>query len=253
MALTDSARQKLAIACGDPSVGAELQAKVGDITAANTFSGTQTFSTIVATTGTVTTTNVGASGTAGTLNVFPTTASKGKISIAATDNTSNDTITVTNQAFGQATTLTIRDPLAAAANIEPVLTTVVTLTSAQILALHTTPITVISAPGANKAIMVLSVEARHAGGTAYGNIAAGDDVQLRYTDGTGAIAFTIETTGFLDQTTAQLRHNPANEDGPYAPVANAALVAHLPGAIDTGNFDLILRIRYLIVPTNYTS
>jgi len=44
MALSDMARMKLAIACGDPSVGAELQTKMADITVANTVAGTQTFS-----------------------------------------------------------------------------------------------------------------------------------------------------------------------------------------------------------------
>lgn len=54
--------------------------------------------------------DVGASGTAGSLDIFPTTASKGKIAITATNNTNNDTISITNAAMGQATALTIPDP-----------------------------------------------------------------------------------------------------------------------------------------------
>lgn len=59
--------------------------------------------------------NLGASGTAGTLYVFPTTASKGKLKLSATDNTADYQVAITNAAFGQAATLTIPDPGAATA------------------------------------------------------------------------------------------------------------------------------------------
>ena len=266
MSLSDNARMKLGIAAADISVGKELQDKVGDITASNTFSGTQTFSTIVATTGTVTTlgsttgnittvnaTNIdaGASGTAGSVDVFPGTAASGKFTITCTNQTGDTAVTLTAGAMGQATVLTIRDPLTTVGSIDPEQIVVVTLTSAQILALHTTPITVIAAPGANKAIHILSVQARHAAGTAYANIAAGDDIQLRYTDGSGGIAATIETTGFMDSTAALNAFGWISELG-FLATANAVVVAHLVGAIDTGDFDVLLRIRYKIVATNFT-
>jgi hypothetical protein len=57
----------------------------------------------------ITNIDAGASGTAGSIDIFPTTASKGKIALAATANTNNDTLTITNAAYGQATTLTIPD------------------------------------------------------------------------------------------------------------------------------------------------
>lgn len=53
--------------------------------------------------------NLGASGTAGTLNVYPTTAAKGKIKLSATDNTADYQVAITNAAYGQASTLTIPD------------------------------------------------------------------------------------------------------------------------------------------------
>lgn len=271
MALSDNARVKLAIAAGDISVGEELQTKMADKSAAQTFTGTQTFSTIVSTNSTLTnatittltgtTANVptvnatnidaGASGTAGSVDVFPTTASKGKFTVTATDNTGDTTTTLTNAAMGQASVISVRDPLAATAVIDPEQIAVVTLTSAQILSLHTTPITVIAAPGANKAIHILSVQARHAGGTAYANIAAGDNLELRYTDGSGGIAATIETTGFLDSTAALNAFGWISDLG-FLATANAVVVAHLIGAIDTGNFDVLLRIRYKIVATNFS-
>lgn len=53
---------------------------------------------------TVNATNIdaGASGTAGTVDVFPTTASKGKLTIQAADNTTNHNLIVTNQAVNGA-------------------------------------------------------------------------------------------------------------------------------------------------------
>ncbi len=74
-----------------------------------TINGTKTIAALV-------TTNIdcGASGTAGTLDIFPTTASKGKIAFAATANTNNDTTTITNAAQGGAYTYTIPDAGASA-------------------------------------------------------------------------------------------------------------------------------------------
>lgn len=71
----------------------------------------------VITTAGITNVDVGASGTAGTLDVFPTTASKGKLAITCTDQTGNTTAALVAGAMGQATTVTIPDPLAAAANV----------------------------------------------------------------------------------------------------------------------------------------
>ena len=53
--------------------------------------------------------HAGASGTAGTLSSYPTTALKGKLLVSATDNTGDHTITLTNVAHGQATVVTIPD------------------------------------------------------------------------------------------------------------------------------------------------
>lgn len=58
--------------------------------------------------------DLGASGTAGTLDIFPTTASKGKLTFVATDSTGNTTTTVTNAAQAGAVTYTIPDAGASA-------------------------------------------------------------------------------------------------------------------------------------------
>lgn len=133
----------------------------------------------------------------------------------------------------------------------------VTISSAQLLALNATPITLVAAPGANKAIILEGVVAYHAGGTAYAGIAAGEDISLKYTNGSGQEVAVIETTGFLDQTTAQVRYAKpqtgaiaAGTVSSITPVANAALVAHmLVGEITTGDFALKLRVYYRVVPT----
>jgi hypothetical protein len=58
---------------------------------------------------------IGKSGTAGTLRIYPTTASKGDLKFVCADSAANYEITLTNASFGQAATLTIPDPGAATA------------------------------------------------------------------------------------------------------------------------------------------
>lgn len=58
--------------------------------------------------------DAGASGIAGTVDIFPSTASKGKNAFTATDNAGNTTNTITNAAQAGARTFTIPDPGASA-------------------------------------------------------------------------------------------------------------------------------------------
>jgi len=58
--------------------------------------------------------DAGSSGTAGTVDVFPGTASKGKIAITAANSTGDTTTTIVNAAQAAARTYTIPDALAAA-------------------------------------------------------------------------------------------------------------------------------------------
>jgi len=60
--------------------------------------------------------DAGASGTVGTLDVFPTTASKGKLAFTCTDQTGDTTVTVDADAMGQASTISIPDPGGATAD-----------------------------------------------------------------------------------------------------------------------------------------
>lgn len=147
-------------------------------------------------------------------------------------------------------------------NIKKNRTVVKTITSAQLLALHATPVEMIPAPGDGFFIRINSWTVRHGTGTAYAGIASGEDLALKYTNASGVnAAGVIETTGFLDQTTAQIR-TAGGSSGSSAgsatpsditPVNNAAIVANLlVGEITTGNFDLQVLIDYDIIATDFT-
>jgi len=136
--------------------------------------------------------------------------------------------------------------------IEKDLTIVVEVTSAQLLALFTTPISIIPAPGAGYYAKPKRMVIAHGTGTAYAGIAAGEDLVLKWTDASGAeCSPQIETTGFLDQTTAQI-----SEVGELTtvltPVANAAVVLHLlTGNITTGDYPIQVFVEYDIIPTDF--
>lgn len=129
------------------------------------------------------------------------------------------------------------------------LTAIVSLTSAQVLALSATPIVVLPAPGVGKAYILRALEVYKPAGTAYGGIATTEDLTLKYTNAAGTVLATVETTGFLDQATAQLR-SVKSTAGDITPVDNAPIVAHIPtGEITTGNTPVNLRISYRVINT----
>lgn len=135
---------------------------------------------------------------------------------------------------------------------------VTTITSAQLLALFATPQSIVPAPGAGLANILHRIALRKAAGTAYAGVAAGEDLVAKYTDASGEqVSSHIETTGFLDQTTAQIRYARAvGADAAVSditPVANAAIVLHLlVGEITTGDTPLIVKVWYDIINTTFT-
>jgi hypothetical protein len=134
-----------------------------------------------------------------------------------------------------------------------------TVTSAQLLALNATPQTIITAPPAGFALIPTRMLIHKPAGVAYAGIAVGEDLVLKYTNGSGAqITGVIETTGFLDQATAQTRvvgmpGSTGSTASDYTPVSAAAAVLHLlTGEIITGDQPLYVRVWYDIVPTVFT-
>lgn len=127
----------------------------------------------------------------------------------------------------------------------------VTVSTAELLALNTTPKTLLAAPGANKAIIVAGAFLwLDYNSTAYDGIAAGEDLAIRYTNGSGQLVATIEATGFLDATADAIRYVYPISTAAITPVANAAVVLFMEtGNIATGNSPLKVRLNYRIVDT----
>jgi hypothetical protein len=130
---------------------------------------------------------------------------------------------------------------------------IVTLTTGQVKLLNTTPVTLVAAPGAGKALILDEatllldyVEPK------YDGIAEGEDLNIRYTNGSGVLVATVEATGFMDQEADTLRHVKAASAADFAPVANAALVLFMAtGNIATGSSILKVRVRYHVVDTAF--
>ncbi len=80
---------------------------------------TLTSTTVNATTAHGTTVTAGASGTAGTVNIFPGTGSKGKLAVTATDNAGDTITSLVIGAQAGARTYTLTDPVASTASINP--------------------------------------------------------------------------------------------------------------------------------------
>ncbi len=125
----------------------------------------------------------------------------------------------------------------------------VTITASQLKALNATPQTLVAAPGAGKILVPTLVQLfLDYATTAYDGIAAGEDLNVRYTNGSGALCATIEATGFLDATADAYRWVTPTTAAAVAGVANAALVLHMAtGEIATGDSPLKVRTFYRVI------
>lgn len=92
--------------------------------------------------------DAGKSGTAGTVDIFPTTGSKGKLAIVCSNQTGNTTVTVDVNEMGQATTVNVPDPGASASYVVQS-TAALTLAEADVLDAVTA-----GAVSASKAVVV---------------------------------------------------------------------------------------------------
>jgi hypothetical protein len=124
----------------------------------------------------------------------------------------------------------------------------VDLTIAQAKALRATPITLVPAPGAGKVALLVGGVVVYDYAAVYTETA--DNLVAKYTNGSGAAASqVIETTGFLDATSDQMRPMlPAND---VAMVGNAAIVLHNNGDGEFGGTGSPMRVKgsYIVVET----
>lgn len=128
----------------------------------------------------------------------------------------------------------------------------VTVSSAEILALNATPKTIVAAPGAGKYIEFISATLwLDYNSAAYAGVATGEDLVFKWTDDSGSeVSQQIETTGFLDQTSDQVR-TIGKVETVLTPAANAALVLHLlVGEVITGDSPINVSVRYRVWPSN---
>jgi len=122
----------------------------------------------------------------------------------------------------------------------------VSLTNAQVLAVRATPVQLVAAPGAGKALEFVSAQLIFDYVGAYTETV--DNLAIRYVDGTGTIVSqTIETTGFVDATADTMTNALPKIDAIAAKTAceNKALVLHNTGdgEFGGGNAANALRVK----------
>lgn len=129
--------------------------------------------------------------------------------------------------------------------VEVIKEATVTVTTGEILALFTTPKQLVAAPGLTYYLEFISMTARLEYNSIAYTVGAGDDLSVKFSGAAGAqVSTVLETTGFLDQTSNQVRQV-APVNGNYTPVENAGIFLHClnanPGA---GNSPLKVRVLY---------
>ena len=130
---------------------------------------------------------------------------------------------------------------------EPLNVAVRTLTAAEVLALHTTPIEVVEAPTAGQYVIVEGIFASlDFDSAAYAGVAATEDFEFRYTNAAGTEIMDVETTGFLTASADAVRWTPADASV-VTPVAAAPVVVRLPSAVTTGDSPVTFRVYYRII------
>ncbi|MDO9580390.1 MAG: hypothetical protein Q7J06_07460 [Bacteroidales bacterium] len=126
----------------------------------------------------------------------------------------------------------------------------VEISSAEILALFTTPKALVAAPGAGKVLEFISLLLAYDYLTTVYTIGTATNLQVKYTDAAGAAVSTTQAvTGMIDQATDQLRSLDKLEAS-VTPVVNAALVLTLAVANPTlGVGTIHVKVVYRVLAT----
>ncbi len=137
--------------------------------------------------------------------------------------------------------------------IEPSARARVLVAAAAAAAANSTPVDLVPAPGAGKALLLTEATVSKAAGAAFTGIAAGEDVRITYEAAAEKLLADIESTGFLDQTTDQMRMalpipvTPGLGDVNLQNLENDKIVfSLLVGDIADGS-DLVVDVRYRII------
>ena len=134
----------------------------------------------------------------------------------------------------------------------------VELLTAGILALRATPIVIVAAPGALKAVIVDHVEVYlNFNSTAY-TVDANEDLSFRYTNNSGIeVCAPIDAADFMDNGADIFAYAVGVETDAaqgFVPVVNAAVVATMnTGEVTLGNSPVIVNLYYRIVSTVLTA
>jgi len=126
------------------------------------------------------------------------------------------------------------------------------LSSAQLLALQTTAVQIVNAPGAGYALIPDSITAQYKfGATAYTIANADNAFQIEYTGKTTSLV-NVLATGLVDQTVNEIRTNwpaVAGQDIAQTNEANLGLEVKLIGttpALTLGDGTVVLTLRYIV-------
>jgi hypothetical protein len=130
---------------------------------------------------------------------------------------------------------------------DPILTTTVTLSSAQLQHLKAAPAQLVPAPGAHKVVNLISEIAQYKFGTAAYTLGNGGDLDLQL--GTTSIREPIKANGFMDQTSNQIRMNSGSGGGSQNGLDDQPLMLVNDGSAEwsDGDGSVIVTVYYTVV------